>query len=341
MYQKIILSVLLLLSTLFIFSKISYAQEQEGEIIIISERVGEVIDLEERTKFDLFGFVKGFQSARLFKLYEGSCVWKISLLDSTAGELVIRENSPTEPEINRLREYIDNFEQIQAGKYQIQFEQEDSLQIENQPSIRIQSKPFRERRTFPITEFGVNYRLTSSPTIKETNIHDDEIHTYTNDYNTTFYITSDLGLMKNMSSSYSLGASNFLGLMFNEFHFKGGLKFRIRRWLSKGSSIDLSPGVLLWETSEYYKTPGFTGSLDFKIEEWFALTLTFEYLRSQYYKDEGTYGQHYYSYSSDPEDDIAVYLGLKSGSKTGLKATITAVGAFLLFLVLFWLYPGD
>ncbi len=35
-----------------------YAQEEEGEIIIISERVGKEIDKEEREKFQLFQEVK-------------------------------------------------------------------------------------------------------------------------------------------------------------------------------------------------------------------------------------------------------------------------------------------
>ena len=337
MYQKIILLVLLFLSFLAFSLKKACTQEQEGEIIIISERVGEVIDLEEREKFNLFRFAEGFQSATLFKLPDSSYVWKITCLDSITGEQPVLQFPTTKIEIDRLSQHIDHYEETQAGKYYTQTEEDKKLKSEKQQNTRKQSTPLRERHIFPITEVGVNYRLSPSPTRTHIQIHGDKTYINTNDYNSTVYMTSDLGLMKNMSSRYSFGASHFLGFSLSEGEFRGGLRFRARRWLSGHSSIDLSPGLLLWETSEDFKFPGFTGSLDFKIEEWIALTLTFEFLRAKY--DERT--SYSNRYITKYENDVAVYFGIKSGSKGGLIATIAAAGTSLIFLFLYLFYSGD
>ena len=68
MSRKLFLSIMF-----FIFSNLLTlvplaAQEEQGEIIIISERVGKEIDPEEREKFKLFEGINGFQSAVYIKL---------------------------------------------------------------------------------------------------------------------------------------------------------------------------------------------------------------------------------------------------------------------------------
>ena len=136
MSQKLVIFVILLIIILLLSNRL-LAQEQEGEIVIISERVGEVIDLEERNKFNLFRFVEGFQSATLFKLPDSSYVWKITYIDSTTGEQKIRQVSHAEIEIKELGEYIDHFEEIQAGKYQIKIQNaKDKLPKEEKPSLQ-------------------------------------------------------------------------------------------------------------------------------------------------------------------------------------------------------------
>lgn len=67
MYQKLIFPPMLIISIVIIISEQLYAQE-EGKIFIISERVDEVIDLEEGNTYKLFFWVKGLQSTVFFKL---------------------------------------------------------------------------------------------------------------------------------------------------------------------------------------------------------------------------------------------------------------------------------
>jgi len=89
MYRGYVTSILLIISiVLFVFSQL-YAQEHEDEIIIISERIGEVIDLEERNKFNFFLSVKEFQSAVLLKFPDGNYIWKITYVDSTTDNKLI------------------------------------------------------------------------------------------------------------------------------------------------------------------------------------------------------------------------------------------------------------
>ncbi len=77
MYRGYTASILLIISiVLFLFGQL-LAQEEEGEIIIISERVGKEIDQEENDKFKLFQGINGFQSAVYLKLPDGRYILKI------------------------------------------------------------------------------------------------------------------------------------------------------------------------------------------------------------------------------------------------------------------------
>jgi len=92
------------------------AQEEQGEIIIISERVGKEIDPEEREKFKLFEGIQGFQSAVHIKLPDGRYFLKITYRDENSGELKIRRIQQSEASIKNSGDYIDRFEERQAEK---------------------------------------------------------------------------------------------------------------------------------------------------------------------------------------------------------------------------------
>ena len=86
MFQKLLFPGLLFISIVVLFSEQVCTQTEEGEIIVISERVGEVIDLEERNRFNLFSGVKDFRSAILFKRLDGSYAFKMTFVADTTGE---------------------------------------------------------------------------------------------------------------------------------------------------------------------------------------------------------------------------------------------------------------
>ena len=99
------------------FEEIQARKEEEergDEIIIISERVGEIIDQEERNKYKLFQEVKGFQSAVFIKLPDNSYILKIIYKDDQTGELKIDRFQQSKESMNDIRYSIDHFGVNQA-----------------------------------------------------------------------------------------------------------------------------------------------------------------------------------------------------------------------------------
>ena len=120
MSRKSILSIVLFISTFLLTFVPLVAQEEQGEIIIISERVGKEIDREENDKFKIFEGINGFQSAVYIKLPDGRYFLKITYRDEKTGEIKISRVLQSEASIKNRRNYIDRFEEIQAEKQQYQ-----------------------------------------------------------------------------------------------------------------------------------------------------------------------------------------------------------------------------
>jgi len=116
MFQKN--AFLVMLSIIIVFSSFNrlLAQENEDKTIIISQRVGAVIDLEERNYFKLFPGIKGFQSAKFFQLPDSTFKVKLTYLEDQIEKT--RFGRLRESEIKKMRESIDHFEEIQIGIYQ-------------------------------------------------------------------------------------------------------------------------------------------------------------------------------------------------------------------------------
>ena len=113
MFQKLYFPALLFISIFILSFNQLYAQEEESEIFIISERVGEVIDKEEINKYNLFPGVKGLQSVVFIKLPDGSYVLKATYIDVTTGEEKVEITPITESIIKIYGSIIDKFEEIQ------------------------------------------------------------------------------------------------------------------------------------------------------------------------------------------------------------------------------------
>jgi len=86
--------------------RIVYAQSQE-KIIVISDRVGEVIDAEERAHFGLFEAYKGFKSAVFLLLPDSSYVAEITYEENGAEK---KTRLPlSKQSVKSLTDYIDNY----------------------------------------------------------------------------------------------------------------------------------------------------------------------------------------------------------------------------------------
>ncbi|UCE18094.1 MAG: hypothetical protein JSV84_14720 [Gemmatimonadota bacterium] len=117
MFERLLFHVLLFISIVVLSSERVCAQKEEGEIVVISERVGESIDVEERNTYGLFPTFEGFQSAVLLRLPDESYILKITYLDETTGEEKVKRIPEVESRIENYIEHIDHFEEIQTKKY--------------------------------------------------------------------------------------------------------------------------------------------------------------------------------------------------------------------------------
>ena len=127
MSQRLLFPALVFISIILLSSEQLCAQKEEGEIIVLSERVGEVIDLEERNRFNLFSAVNNFRSAILLKLQDGSYAFKITYVEETTGEEKIKWMAQTELEILTIREYIDHYKETQSKTYHTKSDKESPI----------------------------------------------------------------------------------------------------------------------------------------------------------------------------------------------------------------------
>ncbi|MBN2001516.1 hypothetical protein JW935_28500 [candidate division KSB1 bacterium] len=98
----------------FLLTLAPLSAQEEGEIIIVSKRVGKEIDKEERDQFKLFKGINGFQSAVYTKLPDGRYFLEITYLDENTGEEKINRVLQSELSVKNRGDYIDRFEEIQA-----------------------------------------------------------------------------------------------------------------------------------------------------------------------------------------------------------------------------------
>jgi len=123
------------------------AQEEKGEIIVSSEKVGEVIDLEERNKYKLFQGVKGFKEAVCMKLPDNTYQLKITYLDRTSGQEKFKTwMYGDRQEIDRIRQRIEHIEKKKLIALQKQKELGARRPQDLKDSILAQNRPVNSIR---------------------------------------------------------------------------------------------------------------------------------------------------------------------------------------------------
>ena len=92
-------------------------QQPEGEIIIVSKKVGKTIDPEEKEKYKLFPGKEGFVEAVFMKFKDGSYGAKITCVKNGKLKTYIQKLPDGLKRIKKIKDYIDHFEEIQKGTY--------------------------------------------------------------------------------------------------------------------------------------------------------------------------------------------------------------------------------
>ena len=160
MSQKYFLSIMFFICA-YLLTLIPLSAQEEGEIIIISERVGKEIDQEEREKFKLFQGIDGFRSAVYLRLPDNKLFLEITIMDKKTGKLKIDRLQQSEASIKNHGLYIDRFEEIQASKIdikQIQKHHDSTTVVYEQPGtafyIELLGKAFYS--------LNIDYRMNKS-----------------------------------------------------------------------------------------------------------------------------------------------------------------------------------
>jgi hypothetical protein len=148
--------------------------------------------------------------------------------------------------------------------------------------------------SFVVTEMGVLYRLDDYPFQGDPS---------------RIVLTFDVGWMKNLSQRNAVGVT---GSAIVGDATRLGIRPRYRRWLSKGTSLDVSPGILLSgeDPGIDYVAPGFVLGASLNEGDLVALTLETEYARYREYQ--------YPSLSYQDRSDWTLRGGAKLGSGLGL-----------------------
>jgi hypothetical protein len=176
-------------------------------------------------------------------------------------------------------------------------------------------KPLPECRSFLITELGVLYRLDSDPISPGVS---------------RLHFSFDLGWMKNVSDHAAVGATAY-GLAGTE-HARTGIRGRYRHWLSRESSLDFAPGVLLGggeDSGLKFQSPGFVGAIILNQGDWVAVTVEGEYSRFRSYGYVGS------GIASQKSSDMTWRAGAKLGSAPGTIGAILLVGAAIVIVATF------
>jgi len=176
------------------------------------------------------------------------------------------------------------------------------------PALTWRGRPLAETRSFMITEFGVLERI-------------DDYRYLGGD--TRIAISFDLGWMKNISERGAVGFSGYA--LVSDPTTRMGIRGRYRRWLSRKTSIDISPGVLLSgeDSGIEYDPPGFVLGATLNAGDLVALTVDAEYARNLDLVHDTPPLQW------EKRTDVAWRAGAKLGSGLGLLGTAGLFGLVL------------
>ena len=126
-------------------------------------------------------------------------------------------------------------------------------------------RPLAETKSFLITESALLYRLDDNP--------------YQSG-DSPYALSFDLGWMKNVSARDAVG---FSGYALASDPTRLGIRARYRRWLSRSTSVDISPGVLLGgeDNNIEYDPPGFVLGATWNAGDLIAFTVDAEYAKNR------------------------------------------------------------
>jgi len=142
---------ILLRSCICVFSfVIVLSAQQAEEIITVSEKVGDTIDAEEREKYKLFPGKGDFVEAVIVRFTDGTYGAKITSYQKEKLVTEIQEFPDGLERVRKIREYINHFEEIQKGEYELGKEEGELFN-----EYRMNTKDLGSRRLDDVNEDGL------------------------------------------------------------------------------------------------------------------------------------------------------------------------------------------
>jgi hypothetical protein len=131
----------------------------------------------------------------------------------------------------------------------------------------------------------------------------------------------EYGAMVNIGPSSAVGVTALGESGTN--HNRVGFRARYRRWLGHGFSIDLAPGVIIWDFEDRftrYKSPGLIGMVALDAGGLLGIMVEGEVARIEW--NQGVYDGTSYSVQPQHLTDFTLRAGVRGGSYVGVGATL-------------------
>ncbi len=199
------------------------------------------------------------------------------------------------------------------------------FRLSAEAQFSLKPSPLPACKSFLLTEIGYYFRVSSFP---------EELSFYKHHS----YFTSNVGLMINLNSRFSLGAANFLGLD-NDGNVRWGAKARARRWFGAETSAELALGINFADSRSYYERPAFSGELTLNLRDLLIFNVLIEV--ANYKIPEYAVYEPYGLLGYNKGTDTAIYTGIKTGRKVGLIANVGVAVAYAVLIGIYALSGGS
>jgi hypothetical protein len=212
----------------------SVSQEPTGTVVILSDKVGPVIDLEERKLYRMFMGIQNYESAVLLQSPDGSYTFKAVSRQANDTSVKVHWFPATEEEIKRIRLFIETYDRIQDvprrssdNKHGKPSGEMFSMTVHpTYEGFCFRGKPLAECGSFLITEFGVQYLLKRNRSGKA--------------YPYQLNVPYTIGWMKNIGLRNAFGGALGLDVDFSPWHGWFFMGPRYRYWMSQRTSLDIA-----------------------------------------------------------------------------------------------------
>jgi hypothetical protein len=214
----------------------------------------------------------------------------------------------------RVRRILDAEGHDRAAAFLDRRETIGKTRVVRTKALTWRGHPFPETRSFLITELSMMYRLDRYPYRAAGSRLD---------------LTFDLGWMKNVGTRQAIGFSGYA--MPSDQTTRLGIRARYRRWLSRGVSVDVSPGVILGgeDGAIEYNPPGFVLGTTLNAGDLIAVMVDAELARNWEFAEQSppflTRVNH---------TDVTWRAGAKIGSGLGLLGSVAVVGLVIAALAI-------